>query len=100
MIIRDTTRVLIALIVAVLLGIAIGASGHPALLAAADWLGPIGTLWVTAIRMTVIPLVVSLVITGVTSVADVRSVGRIGARSLAVFLGLLLFVAEIGRAHV
>jgi proton glutamate symport protein len=92
---RDTTRVLIALVAAVLLGIVIGGAGNAALLSAVDWLVPVGTLWVTAIRMTVIPLVVSLVITGVASVADVRSVGKIGARSMAVFLGLLLFVAAI-----
>ena len=43
-------------------GAAIAMSGSPTLLAAADWLTPIGTIWVNAIRMTVIPLVVSLVI--------------------------------------
>ena len=95
MIVRDTTRVLIALVAAALLGILVGATGNAALLSAVDMVAPIGTLWVTAIRMTVIPLVVSLVITGVASVSDVRSVGRIGARSVGVFLGLLLFVAAI-----
>ena len=60
----DSTRVLVALVAGLAGGAAIAASGNPALLAAADWLTPIGTIWVNAIRMTVIPLVVSLVITG------------------------------------
>jgi Na+/H+-dicarboxylate symporter len=55
--------------------------------------GPVGTLWVNAIRMTVIPLVVSLLITGVATMGDLRTVGRIGGRSLALFVALL---ASIG----
>lgn len=63
------------------------------LLAVAD---PVGTLWVNAIRMTVIPLVVSLLITGVASVSDVRIVGRMGIQALVVFLVLLSGVALLG----
>ena len=49
---------------------------------------PIGTLWVNAIRMTVIPLVVALLITGVTS-ASAKKVGRMGAQSILLFLLIL-----------
>jgi len=58
-------------------------------LAVASAVAPIGTLWVNAIRMTVIPLVVSLLITGVASASDISMVGRIGGRTLAVFLAML-----------
>jgi Na+/H+-dicarboxylate symporter len=44
---------------------------------------------VNAIRMTVIPLVVSLLITGVASASDLSAIGRIGGRTLAVFVALL-----------
>ena len=77
------------------LGFALGAIGNVAVINATDWLVPIGSLWVGAIRMTVIPLVVSLVITGVASAADVGSVGRVGVRTIAVFVALLLGVAAI-----
>lgn len=86
---KDSTRVLVALAAAIIGGAVIAASGSTALLRAADAVAPIGTLWVNAIRMTVIPLVVSLLITGVASATDVGAIGRIGGRSLAVF-GLLL----------
>jgi Na+/H+-dicarboxylate symporter len=56
---------------------------------------PIGTLWVNAIRMTVIPLVVSLLITGVASVSDISMIGRIGGRTLAVFLAMLAGAAML-----
>ena len=70
---KESTRVLIALGAAVAGGIAIAASGSAALLRAADFIAPVGTLWVNAIRMTVIPLMVALLITSVASAAEVRS---------------------------
>jgi proton glutamate symport protein len=91
--VKESTRVLLALGLAVVLGIAIAASRNASLVNAADFIAPIGTLWVNAIRMTVIPLVVSLLITGVASAADIRSVGRLGSRTLFVFLALLGIVA-------
>lgn len=86
---KEGTRVLVALAVALAAGIAIAASGNAGLLRAADFVAPIGTLWVNAIRMTVIPLVVSLLISGVASAADLRAIGRLGARTLLVFVVLL-----------
>ena len=50
----------------------------------------VGTLWLNALRMTVIPLVFSLLVTGIASVADAASTGRLAVRSLIVFSVLLL----------
>ena len=90
---KESTRVLLALAIAIIAGIAIAASGSASLVRAADALAPIGALWINAIRMTVIPLVMSLLITGVASASDVGSIGRLGARTLIVFILLLAFVA-------
>src|SRR6516225_10660549 len=86
---KESTRVLVALGAGIAGGTAIAASGNAPLLRAADLIAPVGTLWVNAIRMTVIPLVVSLLITGVASATDVGAIGRLGGRTLIVF-GLLL----------
>jgi proton glutamate symport protein len=86
---NESTRVLVGLGVGLGTGLAIAASHNPTLLHAADALAPIGTVWVNAIRMTVIPLVVSLVITGVASAATMGSVGRIGRRTIFVFVLML-----------
>ncbi|MEP6507060.1 MAG: cation:dicarboxylase symporter family transporter [Gemmatimonadales bacterium] len=86
---KERTQVLLGLGAGLAVGIAISASHNPSLLSAADAVAPVGTLWVNAIRMTVIPLVVSLVITGVASASDVKAVGRLGGRTLAVFIGML-----------
>jgi Na+/H+-dicarboxylate symporter len=83
---KEGTRVLVALLAAILAGLAIAAGGSPRLLHAADLVAPVGTLWVNAIRMTVIPLMVSVLVSGVASAADLRSIGRIGGRTLLVFV--------------
>lgn len=92
---KDGTRVLVALGAGLAGGAAIAASGSATLLRAADAVAPVGTLWVNAIRMTVIPLVVSLLVTGVAAAADLRAIGRIGGRTLLVFFLLLLGTAAV-----
>ena len=92
---KDSTRVLLSLGAAVAGGIAIGASGNASLMRLADGVAPVGALWVNAIRMTVIPLVVSLIITGIASASDVKSVGRLGGRTLLVFVLLLVGIAIV-----
>jgi Na+/H+-dicarboxylate symporter len=56
---------------------------------------PLGALWVNAIRMTLVPLVVALLVTSVTSFADVRALGRLGARAAVLFLALLAGTAVV-----
>ena len=92
---KESTRVLLALAAAIGSGALIAASGSKPLIDAADAIAPVGTLWVNAIRMTVIPLVVSLLITGVASAADLGTIGRIGGRTLVVFVLLLAVMAAI-----
>lgn len=84
---------ILALVAGFVIGALVRASSETVargLLAVAD---PIGTLWVNAIRMTVIPLVVSLLVTGIVQSADSRSVGRLGVRALVVFVVLLTTIA-------
>ncbi|HXD22681.1 MAG TPA: cation:dicarboxylase symporter family transporter, partial [Gemmatimonadaceae bacterium] len=92
---KESTRVLAALGAAFAVGTAVSLSGSAPLLRAADSIAPIGTLWVNAIRMTVIPLVVSLLITGVASARDIKSIGRLGGRTLMVFVLLSMSVAVV-----
>jgi proton glutamate symport protein len=88
--VRLTTRVLLALVAGLAVGSAVAASRNPTLLAAVAWLEPVGTLWVNAIRMTIVPLVVSLLVVGVASGDSLRTVGRLGGSALLLFLGILI----------
>jgi proton glutamate symport protein len=56
-------------------------------------LEPIGTAWINAVRMTVIPLVVPLLIVGVAGSEDTRYTGSVGARAFGWFLALLVVCA-------
>ncbi|PYT15460.1 MAG: hypothetical protein DMF51_06730, partial [Acidobacteria bacterium] len=92
---KESTRVLLALGAAVAIGIAVAASGNAALLSAADTIEPIGAIWVNAIRMTVIPLIVSLIVTSVASATAVKAVGRLGGKTLLVFVAMLMSLAVL-----
>ncbi|MFN0180580.1 MAG: dicarboxylate/amino acid:cation symporter [Gemmatimonadales bacterium] len=94
------TRVVIALVAGLGLGTLASGSSNATLLRAAEVIAPLGTLWINAIRMTVLPLVISLVITSVASAAQVRAIGRIGGRTLLVFVGLLAGLAMLAAAIV
>jgi Na+/H+-dicarboxylate symporter len=87
-----TTRVIIALVAGIAIGVAIASSGSPSAARAAFAIEPLGTLWINAIRMTVIPLVVGSLIVGITSAPSARSIGRVG-RGAIVFFVVTLFVA-------
>ena len=61
---------------------------------------PIGTIWVNALRMTVVPLVASLLIATLASGDGARSFGRLGRRAFVVFFVFLFVIAVIGIAAV
>ncbi len=77
--------ILLALITGLLLGIFIE-DGAPAWLNSADI---IGTAWLNALRMTVIPLIISLLITGVLQAAAMARAGRMTVKSLIVMIVIL-----------
>jgi proton glutamate symport protein len=62
--------------------------------------GPLGTIWLNALQMTVVPLVVSLVVVGVAQAADIAATGRIARRSLAWILALSTASAALTAALV
>jgi len=62
-------------------------------------IGWLGTLFLNALKMTIVPLIVAAIITGVTSMGDIRKLGRVGGltilyyastTALAVLIGLVI----------
>ncbi len=90
---KSAIRTLLSLIAGLAAGVAISASSSAALHQFAAALEPIGTTWVNAIRMTVIPLVVSLLIATIAEEKDARTVGRLGGRAVALFAIILSVLA-------
>ncbi len=87
---RSATYVLAALVAGFVLGSLAAATSSPVALRLVAVIEPLGTLWVNAIRMTVVPLVVAVLITGVVTGLGSRSLGRLGARALVTFAVLLV----------
>ena len=80
--------ILAALVAGLLLGAFTGDS-VPFLTQSADL---IGTWWLNGLRMTVIPLVVALLVTGIVQTADAASSGRTATRSVVTMLSILMLV--------
>jgi proton glutamate symport protein len=92
-----TLQVLIGLVAGLLLGVGVDVSRAPWLLRVPSFVEPIGLVFINAIRMTVIPLVVSSLIVGVAANKDAKAIGRLGGRAIAWFL-VALFAAALFSA--
>ena len=89
-----TLRVAIGLVAGLLRGFAVSSSQSQWLERVPAILEPIGTIFVNAIRVAVIPLVVSSLIAGAAAgEEDTRSISRIGGRALALILSVLVVAA-------
>ncbi len=88
-------KVLIALVVGLAAGLGIASAGPGPLASVVPALEPIGSLWVAAIRMTIIPLVMSSLIVGVGGAADPRIIGRVGVRAMILFVAMLTAAAGV-----
>ena len=82
-------RILTALVLGIAGGILLAALAPGAVTPALAVVQPVGTLWLNGLQMTVIPLVVSLLVTGVASTAEAASAGRLAARTIIGSLVLL-----------
>src|SRR5882672_2308294 len=84
-----TTRVLIGLMAGFVLGLALAGSTSPAVAALLGVIAPIGTIFINLIRLTVIPLVASMLIASVGSLASSGALGRAGARAALAAVAML-----------
>ena len=90
-----TSRVLIGLIAGFVLGLLLAGSTSPLAAGIVSVLAPVGTIFINLIRMTVVPLVASMLVASVGSLASSGALGRAGARALAIALALLATAAVV-----
>lgn len=94
---RAGLRVAAALAVGLGAGVAARASGL-GLAGAIDLADAIGGVWLDLLRMTVVPLIASLLVVAVGQVSDAAATGRLAFRALALFAALLAGAAVYGIA--
>ncbi len=61
-----------------------------------SWLRPIGTLFMRLIKMVIIPLVFASLLVGVAGLGDVRKLGRLGGKTLGLYLATTATAVTIG----
>jgi Na+/H+-dicarboxylate symporter len=93
-----SARILAALVLGLIAGLVISVTGIGAT-AIPAFVEPIGTLWVNAIRMTVMPLLVALVVTAIAGEQSRQSVAVVGSRAMLLFV-LLVTLAAVFSALV
>ena len=82
--------VLGSLLAGIFLGALLGWASPQWSLRSVDFVQPVGNLWLSALQMTIIPLLVSLLVTGITAASDAARAGRVAAGSVAMFIVILL----------
>ncbi len=92
----QATRILMGLGAGLALGIALAAEMPDAAVSGIAFAEPVGTAWLNALRMTIVPLVVALLVTGVAQTAAAARAGRIATRSLLLFVVILWLSSAIG----
>lgn len=89
-------QILIALLLAVVMGVW---TGTEAQLLGVSWLAIytfVGTLFLNALKMIVVPLVVSAIITGVANVGSQGGFGRLGAKTIFYYIATSFIAIMIG----
>ena len=88
-----STKILVGLVLGVITGLALGPSGLPF---ATTWIAPFGSIFLSLIKMIIVPLVLASLIVGAASVGDIKKVGRIGGKTLALYLGTTAIAIALG----
>jgi proton glutamate symport protein len=85
----QATRILLSLVAGLALGILAAAAAPAGALAAAAVTQPIGEAWLHALQMTIVPLIVALLVTGIGAAARAARAGRVTARAIGLFVAIL-----------
>ena len=95
---RLTRQIVIAMLAGIALGVALN------LLGTAPWmqnfvvdglLHVVGSVFVAALKMMVVPLVFISLVVGVTALSDLKALGRIGAKALGLYLATTAIAVTI-----
>lgn len=91
----QSVRIFLALVTGLAVGVILTRLSPSAAQTGITVAQPIGTAWLNGLQMTVIPLVVSLLITGIASTAEAANAGRLAARTIGYALVMLAANASV-----
>jgi len=88
------TKILIALAAGAAFGLSANRFGFSGFVGV--WIKPVGTAFIRLISMVVVPLVFASLVVGTASLKDLRTLGRIGAKTLAFYMCTPAIAVTIG----
>lgn len=88
-------QIAIALVLGLALGIVLNTTGNAGVAASIKL---VGNAFIAAIKMLVVPLVFVSLVCGMTSITEIGRMGRIGVKTIIVYLGTTAFAIAIGLA--
>ena len=83
----------VQILAAMVLGVVLGTVGGET---AANALGWMGTIFVRLLKMVIVPLILSSIVSGVTSVGSGKSLGRLGAKTFVYYVSTSLLAILTG----
>ncbi len=87
-------KILLAMILGVLWAIISGKFGWNEF--TADWIDPFGTIFINGLKLIAVPLVLFSIITGVAGMGNPAKLGRIGAKTLLMYLLTTVMSISVG----
>ena len=88
-------KILISLVLSVVVGLMAGVEGLPFI---KWWIAPIGTIFINLIKMVILPIVFTSLVVGMTSLGDLKKLGRIGIKTIFIYLFTTAIAIIIGFA--
>jgi Na+/H+-dicarboxylate symporter len=61
-----------------------------------NWIQPFGDIFINLLKLIAVPLVLFSIISGVASLGDMRKLGRMGIKTLALYLTTTMFAVIVG----
>ncbi len=81
-------KIIIGLVAGLITGIVLGPH--------AEYIKPLGTLFINLIKMLIVPLIFSSLVVGVISMKDPKKMGRVGLKTFVLYLGTTAIAITIG----
>ncbi len=88
------TRILLGLLLGVLFGLLANRCGLSDFVF--TYIKPVGSAFIRLISMVVVPLVFASLLVGTTSLGDIKKLGRIGVRTLVLYVSMTAIAVSIG----
>ena len=88
-----SVKILISLVLSVVVGLMAGVDGLPFI---KWWIAPVGTIFINLIKMVIVPIVFTSLVVGMTSLGDLKKLGRIGIKTIFIYLFTTAIAIMIG----